>query len=74
MRLLVVSRLAAVQLALAPAVAQHRAPAAGARIAAAGAVGVDLDAAQETRRAAGSARPPMTAVRSRLRRRTGVIE
>ena len=56
------------------AVAQQRAPAAGTRIAAAGTVGVDLDARQEARRAAGSARPPITAVRMRARSRTGVIE
>src|SRR5688572_32580429 len=66
--------LAPVQLAFTAAIAQHRAPAAGARVPAAGAVGEDLDAVQETRRAAGSARPPMTAVRRRLRILTGVIE
>ena len=55
-------------------VKQHHAVAARPRIAGTGAVRVDLDAVQEMRRAAGSARPPITAVRRRLRRRTGVIE
>src|SRR5205807_6063099 len=60
----------AVELLLALARLQQCRPAAGPRIAAAGAVGVDLDHARE--RVVGLTRPPITAGFSRTRRRIGV--